>query len=107
MLELHSVQNDLFGTYEIHQQGEIEEICNEGYPFLVNDVLKYIEEIKISDNYENESLIEIIVQYSLNNKIDIRLIGDAISEDEYFKSFIKSDCEFRGSMDVVSNFMEW
>lgn len=86
---------DITGAYELDNSAElIEETCNNSYPFLINDLLKFIEIAKESDT--DLSLVEIIVQYSFKNSIDLRLIGDAIQDDEYLKSFIKKDSEFHG-----------
>lgn len=89
---------DITGAYELDSSTElIEETCNNSYPFLINDVLRFIEAMKETNT--ELSLIEIIVQYSFNNSIDLRLIGDAIQDDEYLKSFIKKDSEFHGILD--------
>lgn len=66
----------------------IVDICETAYPKLINDLLKYIELNRI-----NEPLIEIIVQYSFDRKIDLMMIGDAIKDDEYFKMYIERDSE--------------
>lgn len=66
------------------------------YPFLINDLMKYIEIIKESfskNDNQGVSLVDIILEYSLKNDISVELIGDAIFSDEYFKSFVKKDCE--------------
>ena len=88
------IEIDISAAYELGSGGDIEDLCNEAYPFLINNILEYIEEMKKED--ESLSLIEIIVNYSFKNKIDLKLIGDAISEDEYFKQFIEKDSEFHG-----------
>ena len=38
-------------------------------------------------------LVETIVQYSFDKKIDLMLISDAIKDDEYFKMYIERDSE--------------
>lgn len=66
------------------------------YPFLINDLMKYIEIIKESfskNDNQGVSLVDIILEYSIKNDISVELIGDAIFSDEYFKSFVKKDCE--------------
>lgn len=99
MIETESIQYDTLGFYDITTNESIEQICNESFPYLIKDILEYIEVIKKSKYYSGESLVEIITQYALDNKIDIRLIGDAISEDEYFKTFIKHDAEHHGYLE--------
>lgn len=61
------------------------------YPYLVNDVLKYIEKIKQID--KTVAIIDIIMDYSRHNDIDYEMIGDAIASDVYLKSFIEKDCQ--------------
>ncbi|WXB47867.1 hypothetical protein WCWAEYFT_CDS0165 [Vibrio phage VB_VaC_TDDLMA] len=61
------------------------------YPFLVNDIMKYIEVTKNNDRYI--SLMDIMLDYSMKKDISVEMIGDAIASDEYFKSFIEKDCE--------------
>ena len=63
------------------------------YPFIVNDVLKHIEKVKQTTS--DVSLVDIIFDYSFKNNIDPELVGDAISDDVYFKSFIEKDCKMR------------
>jgi len=64
------------------------------YPFLINDILKYIDHMKKIDN--SIPLFDIIIEYAFKYEIDIDLIGDAISNDVYFKSFIEKDCKVSG-----------
>lgn len=61
------------------------------YPFLVNDIMKYIEKIKKDE--KSISLMDIMLDYSMKKDISVEMIGDAIASDEYFKSFIEKDCE--------------
>lgn len=61
------------------------------YPFIVQEVMKYINEIKATDN--EISLVDIIMDFCFKNELEIELVGDAISSDVYFKSFIEKDCQ--------------
>lgn len=61
------------------------------YPFLVHDIMKYIEMNKNNDR--NISLMDIMLDYSVKKDVSVEMIGDAIASDEYFKSFIEKDCE--------------
>lgn len=83
--------NDLRELNGIKSGNDLEKV----YPFLINDLMKYIEIIKesFSKNNKGVSLVDIILEYSLKNDISVELIGDAIFSDEYFKSFVKKDCE--------------
>ena len=66
----------------------IVDICESTYPKIINDLLRYIELNRL-----DEPLVETIVQYSFDKKIDLMLIGDAIKDDEYFKMYIERDSE--------------
>jgi len=66
----------------------------EYYPFLVNQVLSYIESIKKDD--KETSLLDIIMDFAIKNGIDPQIVGDAIHNDVYLKSFIEKDCELHG-----------
>ena len=66
----------------------------ETYPFVVNDIMKYIEEIKTNDRKAN--LLDIIMDYSLKFDVELELLGDAIAGDVYLKSFIEKDCRMAG-----------
>ena len=66
----------------------IVDICESTYPKIINDFLRYIELNRL-----DEPLVDIIVQYSFDRKIDLMLIGDAIKDDEYFKMYIERDSE--------------
>lgn len=64
------------------------------YPFLVSDIMEYITTIKQND--KSISLLEAIVDYGFKNNITVESIGDAIKDDNYFKSFIEKDCRTSG-----------
>lgn len=63
----------------------------EDYPLLMNVLLKYIKEVKTKDN--SLSFMDIIMDYSLKNNIELECIGDAISTDDYFKALLQKDLE--------------
>ncbi len=64
------------------------------YPFLVKEVMIYIDKLKKQKNTSEEvSLVDIIMEFSFQNNLDVELVGDAIASDVYFKSFIEKDCE--------------
>lgn len=64
------------------------------YPFLINDIMLYIEQIKEVET--DISLIEIITDFCFKKDIELSIVGEAISNDVYFKSFIQKDCELHG-----------
>lgn len=61
------------------------------YPFLVNEVMQHINEVKKTD--PKAALLDIIYDFCFKEGIDVELVGDAISSDVYFKSFIEKDCQ--------------
>jgi len=64
----------------------------EQYSILISKIMKHIEMVKKAGS--KEALIEIVMDYTAKNNIEIELVGDAINSDVYFKSFIEKDCEF-------------
>ena len=63
----------------------------DGYPFIVQAVMKYIDEVKSQGS--DAALIDIITDFCFKNNLEVELVGDAISSDVYFKSFIEKDCQ--------------
>lgn len=64
------------------------------YPFIISDLMVYIEKIKKQD--KGASLIDIIMDYSIKNGYEPELVGDAIANDIYLKSFVEKDCQVHG-----------
>lgn len=82
----------------------------EEYPFLVRDLLEYIEKVKseeVASPGQGSSIIEIIMDYAFKNNIDVESVGDAVASDDHFKSFIESDCLFRGVFGETSLVEDW
>jgi len=63
------------------------------YPKIVSMVMEYIIERK--SIHPDAPLIELIQDFCVKKDCPIELVGDAIQSDEYFKSFVASDCEHR------------
>ena len=63
----------------------------EVYPILLNKLLKYI--IKIKEVDKEISIMDLLLEYSMRNSLELELIGDAISTDEYFKNIVQKDME--------------
>ena len=63
----------------------------EVYPILLNKLLKYI--IKVKEVDKEISIMDLLLEYSMRNSLDLELIGDAISTDEYFKNIVQKDME--------------
>lgn len=70
----------------------------DSYPFIISDLMAYIEKIKRNDRCS--FLIDIIMDYSIKNGFDPEMIGDAIANDVYFKSFVEKDCRVNGIIGV-------
>ena len=71
------------------QETELTE--QELYPVLLNKILKYI--IKVKEFDKETSMLDLILEYSMRNSLDIELVGDAISTDDYFKNILQKDLE--------------
>lgn len=79
----------------------------EEYPFLVNEVMQHINNIKKDD--PTAALLDIIYDYCFKNDLEVELVGDAIASDVYFKSFIEKDCQMRNIIqsDISQSLNEW
>lgn len=80
------------------------------YPFVVRDILEHINKVKTEErdgNGPESSIVEVIMDYAFKENINVESVGDAISSDEYFKSFIESDCSFRGILGKKNLVEEW
>jgi len=74
------------------------------YPIIVQEVMKYIEEVKKTDS--ETSLFDIILDFCFKKELEIELVGDAIQSDVYFKTFIEKDCQMNGMMKIKEREME-
>lgn len=75
------------------------------YPVLINKLLKYIIYIKEQD--KETSIMDLILEFSMRNSLDIELIGDAISTDEYLKNIISKDLEMNNYNSVKIQNNDW
>jgi hypothetical protein len=75
------------------------------YPVLLNTLLKYIISKKEKDR--ETSIMDLILEYGMRNSLDIELIGDAISTDEYFKNIITKDLEINNYNSVKIQNNDW
>lgn len=75
------------------------------YPLLINILLKHIKEIKSKDN--ELSFMDIIMDYSLKNNVELEYIGDAISTDEYFKALLQKDLEKTKYIKTEKRLADW
>ncbi len=80
-------------------------IQSQTYPILLNTLLKYITNIKEQD--KQISIMDLILEYSMRNSLDIELIGDAISTDEYFKNILAKDLELTNYNTVKKENNDW
>jgi hypothetical protein len=85
------------------------ELLDQQYPFIVQNVMKHIEQIKKTDAGKSMALVDIIYDYCFRSGLDVELVGDAIASDVYFKSFIKKDCEVHRifKSDIQKELEEW
>ncbi len=67
------------------------------YARVVNDVLNFVLSEK-SKNYAM-SLVDIITSYCFKNDLEPELVGDAISQDFYFKRLIEQDLKAKTIQD--------
>lgn len=77
----------------------------ETYPFLVMEIMEYINEVKEQEH--DMPLIEIITDFGRKHNIEPELIGDAITDDVYFKSFIEKDCQYHNIFKNENNPDDW
>lgn len=75
------------------------------YPTMLNELLNYI--IKIKQNDKETSIMDLILEYSMRNSLDLELVGDAISTDEYFKNIIEKDLEFHNYNAIKKVNTDW
>jgi hypothetical protein len=69
------------------------EYTEDTYLLLVRDIINYIDKVKQAE--PGTALLDIILDFSRRFDVDIETVGDAISSDVYFKSFIEKDCQLR------------
>lgn len=75
------------------------------YPTMLNELLNFI--IKIKENDKETSIMDLILEYSMRNSLDLELVGDAISTDEYFKNIIEKDLEFHNYNAIKKVNTDW
>ena len=75
------------------------------YNILIRDIINFINDIKEKDH--ELSLVDIILEFCFKYDVDIELIGDAISTDAYFKSFIEKDCELHKIFKSNITSLDW
>lgn len=78
------------------------ETNEETYHKIINELLRYIEEVKRKD--KTVSLFDIILDFSFKSGYEFDVISDVIQEDEYFKEFIKTEIEVNSNN---LNNLEW
>jgi len=86
---------------------ETETFDSSEYPIIVNDVMSYVIEQKEKNN--KAPILDLISDFCLKFDYPILLVGDAISDDCYFKSLIESDCGFHEMENKKTNVLadEW
>lgn len=84
-------------------------VPSENYPFIVQNVMQHIEAVKKTPQGKDTALIDIIYDYCFRAGLDVEIVGDAISSDVYFKSFIQKDCELHRifKSDIAKELEDW
>lgn len=65
------------------------EISDNVYARITNDVLKFVMREKSKNS--SLSIVELITSFCFVKNLEIELVGDAISQDFYFKQLIETD----------------
>ena len=65
------------------------------YPILLSELISFIDKLKNNDKEKVLSVVDMIIEFAHKYDFEIDLIGEAISSDEFFKEYIKKDCEAR------------
>ena len=65
------------------------EISDTVYAKIVNDVLKFVLKEKTRDS--SLPIVDLITSYCFKKNLEIEMVGDAISQDFYFKQLIDRD----------------
>lgn len=80
----------------------------ESYPKILSDLLKFIDYLKSKDKDKILSIVDIIIEFSDKYDLDVDLVGEAIGTDEFFKAYVKKDCELRNIIPTDKKQMqEW
>lgn len=75
------------------------------YAKLIKDCLEYILKVK-RDNNDSE-IVDIIVDFCFKNDINPEEMGDAISQDEYFKQLIKVNGDITNKENSALDLDDW
>lgn len=59
------------------------------YAYLIKECLEYV--LNVRRIHPEEEIIDIIMTFCFEKNIDSEEMGDAISQDEYFKQLVKLD----------------
>lgn len=73
------------------------EISDTVYARITNDVLKYV--LKEKSKNTGLSIVELITSYCFKMSLEPELVGDAISQDFYFKQLIEKDLKSKTSLE--------
>lgn len=76
------------------------------YPYIIRDLMEYINVKKQSEIMDESSLLDIIMDFCFHQELDVEMVGDAIQSDIYFKSFVEKDCQMHRSITTKNKDME-
>lgn len=97
----------MFQSDDFPMSDEGKNVEEKDHADIIRNLLSYIHGIKKDSSNKHISLIDIIVDFSFKTNIDVQTIGDIISQDEYFKSFIEKDCQVRNIVKKENDIQEW
>lgn len=69
------------------------EISDTAYARITNDVLKFVLKEKAKNSAL--SIVELITSFCFMKNLEVEMVGDAISQDFYFKQLIETDLKSR------------
>ena len=64
------------------------------YPDILNLLLKKIALVKETD--KDIAIVDIIMDFCVEESVELDMVSDAISDDQYFKELLELDCKNRG-----------
>ena len=69
------------------------EISDTVYAKIANEVLKFV--LKEKERNNTLSIVDLITSFCFKKNLEVEMVGDAISQDFYFKKLIETDLKSR------------
>lgn len=73
------------------QADVIVSVEEDAYPQIVSSILEYVGNYR-KENGNTDSLIHIIIEFSIRNNYSVDVIADIIKKDNSLKKLLKLDC---------------